>query len=382
MNSIYDRAHEIRDKIFLSNLHSYLQSTVWEKSFEIPDIMSVWRSHKGEVKHELQIPESIDVLDYDERILDALKLVAKLSDSTVNGLVDLILDFRSDKFSIRVVHDDTKYGQIPLDDGVELHKNAQDIVSSAALAAIEKKSYFQGGKAAEAVNIIKSSKLAQSSIGSYIVNINVPLPSYENDQLESITPFPRQVSNTLSDSLKQLRNYVDLGETRNTTFLNDSVSEGVSANLCDALAGLSGREFKRDFSITIHFSSVLDQEDDQNQSIEYNFAPEEARLLHDAAEYLKGDYRIDDFRAIGEIKTLDRAAGKDAGEIIIMVEVESRIRGVKIDLNPEQYHSAIQAHENKTPVWCEGDLLVRPRSATLSNLKVFRVLGENLDLFE
>lgn len=191
MNSIYDRAHEIRDKSFLTNLHSYLKSTVWEKTFEIPDILSVWRSYKDEVKHELQIPESVDVLDYDKRILDALNIVAALSDSTINNLVDLILDFRSDKFSIRVVHDDTEYGQIPLDDGVELHKNAQDVVSSAALAAIEKNRYFQGGKAAGAVNIIKSSKLAQSSIGSYIININVPLPSYDNDQLESITPFSR-----------------------------------------------------------------------------------------------------------------------------------------------------------------------------------------------
>jgi len=382
MIRLAERAEELRADRFLLNFKSYLKNSLWEKTAEIPDILSVWRIVKNRDRYELQVPSSLEIIDYDQRIHDALSLVANINDQNIGSLVDSILEFRTDRFSIRVVHDDTSDGQIPLDEGVELHKHAHDIVSSAALAAIEKKKYFQGGKAIDAIEIIKNSKLAQSSIGSYIVNISVPLPSYENDLIDGVVPFPRQVSNTLKHSLEQLKNYVDLGDERQLSFLNDSVSDGVSANLCEALAGLSGHDYKREFTIVINRSPTLPYEDINSLSSEFNFVSEDARIFHEAADLLKGEYNEDDYVAIGNIKTLDRDAGMDAGEVTIIVEFDGRLRGIKVDLDPEQYSLAIQAHESKTQVWCKGDLSVRPRSATLTNLQGFRLLGENLDLFE
>ena len=165
----------------------------------------------------------------------------------------------------------------------------------------------------------------------------------------------------------------------NLGFIDQAVEQGVSANLCDALIGLSGDHKSRDFSISISFSKL--EPIDINIQHTFAFKNSDVRNLEKVSEYLKDNYVIENKRIFGIVTKLDRDANEAIGKVTITAHVEDRKRNVTFELPNEDYLEAIRAHENKWFVECLGDIHVSSRSAKLINNREFRVIQKG-NLFE
>jgi hypothetical protein len=75
----------------------------------------------------------------------------------------------------------------------------------------------------------------------------------------------------------------------------------------------------------------------------------------------------EDFELQGAVVELKREEGEPTGRIVVVGNVEDRIRRVTITLPADQYHEAIRAHEEDIPIICYGELIREGRSLVLRN---------------
>lgn len=375
--TLLDRA--LLKSIRPDQLRAYLVQTGWTSESKIGEFATVWhRPSELEFEHEVLFPEKIELRDYVERIADAVVNISTFEKRSTYKVAKDIANFFSDTVSIRVVHNDVENGTIPLEDGVKLFEKAKDLLSSAALSTISKKRYFFGSRPAEASNFLSKVRLGQTEIGSYIVNVVVPLNTEITNNLFDRKSFSRYVTTTLGEGLSSLKELTKNSQNKSKV-LEALVTHGVSANMCDALIGLSGENRKRGFDIGISFSASEIIE--SHSTVSFSFSSDDVPKIEEASEYLKENYMIENATLSGPVKKLDRANTEENGTVTIVAFVEDRDRAVSFELSLDEYHEAVLAHDQKLIVEISGDVHIGPRSAKVLNPRGFRVFGGK-DIFE
>lgn len=361
-------------------VRGYLVHGGWVEDGELGNVATIWHRSPAEgYEHEVIAPKTTASRDYTSRINDLLLNLANFEEREVERVFEDISRFYADTIRIRVAHADVKEGTIPLEDGVLLMEKAREVLTSAALSTLSKRRYFSGNKPQRVSEFIRMSRLGQTEVGSYIINIIAPLSQSEDGFIDDL-PFARLVTNTLSVSLSEAKKIVDSPVLDTSSGeLDVAVDKGVSANLFDSLIGLSGDKKNRDFSISISFAKSREV----NSAVfeEFSFNAANVPRLERASEYLKDYYTIENFNLSGLVTALKREKLSSDGHITVSAVIDDHERNISIELQHDDYLKAIHAHENKRFVECIGDVHVGPRSANLTDARGFRVVPAN-DLFE
>jgi hypothetical protein len=146
---------------------------------------------------------------------------------------------------------------------------------------------------------------------------------------------------------------------------------GASANMCDALIGLSGVNRNREVEITV---APARSQGTTRMPRTFLFDAQKVEHLGIASEYYKDNYVAQNQTVHGTIQRLDRPADQERGTITIEAKIRDADKHIAIELGPEDYEKAITAHKLKEDVQCSGNLHVSPRKATLLAPRGFRVL--------
>jgi hypothetical protein len=359
-----------------SHLEAYLQANDWRDDGDLNNLASIW--HRPEPEHqqfEVLLPRTTSLKDYRERVIDVIATVANFEAVTPAQVIKAMNGQFADLVRIRVIHEDVSDGSIPLKDGVQLNLAARDLMAAAAMSTPVKRRHFAGKRSADATAFLDSLLLGQTEEGSYIVNIIAPIgPLVKATDLFPAVPLANVVTDNLASSLAALN--VALGEFDSTgdyTLFDATVERGASANLCDALVGLSGTTKHRDFEVTVVPSLSRESRTDRVPR-RFEFDMMKVKHIAAASEYLKDNYLLENHTIRGLIKRLDRAAGEEIGNVMVAALVRGTEKYVAIELTPDEYMAAIDAHRLKDEVQCTGDLHISPRAARLLNPKAFRVL--------
>lgn len=131
--------------------------------------------------------------------------------------------------------------EVTLNHGIVLFDNAQKMVHAAACSALSPKAYHLARAGTQAENFLKSVKLGQTEVGSYILTIIFPVTPdlLESVDDESALPFERKVTRSLATGLNSLESAVrsQVAKPSLDPFL-EGINQGVSANLCEALSNI------------------------------------------------------------------------------------------------------------------------------------------------
>ncbi|PKQ75412.1 hypothetical protein CJP16_14975 [Aeromonas sobria] len=359
------------------NLESYLLSNGWIAEGEILGQAKIWhRADKDHFDFEVLQPKSTEIQGYCQRVIDAINELAIFENRDPHHILKEIENFFSDSVKIRVIHSDVEEGTIPIDDGVLLIEKSRDLLTATTLSTFSKKSYFTGQRNAEAKNFIKQLRLGQTEVGSFIVNLIAPISDTINTQVEqdkmSIT---RAITNNLSRSLVAIGSGLESYKRTESIFEFESVvNNGVSANLCDALIGLTGITRSRSFTINICRAGV--ELDTQELPTEFKFSPEQVPLLELASAFYKGNYVIKAYEAFGLVSKMTHLFEDDFGEITVRSSIHGIEKNVTIQLKLAEYWQAVHAHENAELISCSGVLHVTAKSAKLLEPSNFKVIGK------
>jgi hypothetical protein len=356
-------------------LAAYLTMSGWIKDGDLGTLASIW--HRPEPQHEdaeILLPTSVDAKDFKDRLVDAAETIGNFEGRLPVDVIEDVMGHFSDRIRVRVFHFDVEGGTIPLDDGVMLNEKARDLMEAAAFAAISKRRQFGGRKPEETAGYLKSLRLGQTEIGSYVINIIAPVPPQDTTQLGlPSVPTTSLVTATLSSGLKALDDAIEtVSKGGAVTRFDEAVSNGASANLCDALVGLSGTNARRGFEITIApagSSAALSPP----KTFVFDVNKVE-RVAEAAAYYKRDDQMLYDRTITGSVEKLDRPLEDESGTISIAATLNGQPRVVTVELNRDDYQRAVKAHGSKHLVRCHGDVKVTARSARLINPRDFKVI--------
>ncbi|MDO6537412.1 hypothetical protein Q4524_02350 [Alteromonas stellipolaris] len=364
-------------------LQGYLESQSWVKDGTISNKAIIWhRDNVDSYSQEVIQPTDSNIRSYEQRLIEAIKSVAEFESRTVLAVIDDMLNFSSDLIKVRVVHPDVEGGTIPLEDGVLLIEKSRDLMIASTLSTFKKQKVFNGSRSQNAQDFLSKLKLGQTEIGSFIVNLISPIEINTEIQKDSCeTSLARSVTVNLARSLTAISEAMNNYANSKSVFdFEETVTKGVSANLCDALIGLSGRAKTRRFSIMIKAGGL--EPGPIHYSDNYEFSSQSIPNLEAASEYLKGRYTVRNFEVCGFVSVLKHLPNEDNGQIIVKALVRGKIKSIAIQLSLDEYWQAFEAHKVGNEIACIGTLNVSPKSAQLLDPKGFDVIERKGGIFD
>lgn len=101
-------------------------------------------------------------------------------------------------------------------------------------------------------------------------------------------------------------------------------------------------------------------------------------LIEEAARQFRETASLDDVEIEGLVTRLDRDAAATEGEVTITGNLEGRMLRITVRLNPDTYHLAIQAHDERCPVRCTGELVKEGRGYRLKDPRHFVLVRDEV----
>ena len=363
--------------VSIEQLQAYLQSKQWFEDGKIRQVATIWHRHQDD-DAEVVLP-FLSAKDFTQRIGDALIALASFEKRKVFDVIEDIKRLFTNVITVRVVHEDTKDGTIPINDGVLLISKAKDMLSAAAQAIYAKRRHFSGPAPKNARDCLDTLLLGQTEIGSYVVNVIVPNQvefvvdqNIENEETAEAVSLSQAITWSLVAGLDALSKASTAYESTGTfKAFDEAVHSGVSANLCDALLGFSGAKHNRSFEITVTSAPSPMFE---NEPRKFEFDSTHVAVLEQASGYYKDNYVLPDRILTGYITKLIRPKDETAGTITIDSSIGDVERKVRVELKGDDYHLAVIAHDQGKMVRIQGDVHIKPKAAELLNPKNFGVI--------
>jgi hypothetical protein len=376
-----DSIEKIVSDISPEQVCKYLNCSGWTNESNIGNVATIW--HRSEKKHrsvEIVLPLSRSVKDYINRMVDVILTLSEFEKRPAESVAKSLANLCADLISIRVVHQDVKSGTIPLNDGLTLIEKAKELLVSSAKSTLSKQKIFHGKSSEEVTEYLKALHLGQTEVGSYVINIVAPIETNYPEQSDwDKKSFSRLVSSNLAQSLSAIQSSISaFRNSRTHSEFDDAVNRGVSANLCEALIGLSGSNKNRLVSISIDLSPI--EEINPNLILEHTFVPENVIYLEEATKYFNDNYVIPNFVVDGYVSGLKREKDTQTGVVTVTAKVNGQERHISFDLDDHDYMKAIDEHEYKKNITCTGDLHLTTKTAKLMNCQGFGVFS-NTDIF-
>lgn len=352
-------------------LRAYLQHKQWFEDGKVRSVATIWHRQDDE-DAEVVLPLSY-VKDYWQRMRDALASIASFEEREVPEILNDVKRLFASVITIRVVHEDTNSGTIPINDGVLLIAKAKDLLTAAARSLYAKRKQFIRGAPKEAKEYLETLLLGQTEIGSYVVNVIAPGQTIvaEPEMVRMVSLGEAITSNLITGLGALEKATASYEENGDLSAFDSAVLSGASSNMCDALLGFSGEKHNRTFEITVAAapSRLVEAKPEK-----FVFEGRHVAALEKATGYYKGDYSLPERRLTGYITKLSRPKNETLGTITIDSTFGDVERKVQVELTGDDYHLAVVAHDNSKMVRVEGDVHIKSKSAQLLNPKNFGVI--------
>ncbi len=356
----------------LALLEVYLELNNWTETRSF-GLGKVWIKRIQNEEYEILTPKKRMLDDFVERISDALHTLSVVEKVNPEEILAKISSVSTDVVRVRVVGPSTTDGQIPLANGVELIKQTYDMILSAACGEITKKAVYPGRKYEQAMKYIAGVRLGQTEVGSYVVTAHSPLP--QSDQRSIVNDaedlFGRRVLKQFSKALSAVHTASAQALSQgNLESFNTIVESGVSANLCEAIAGIRSHDPSANVVIDLDWAPSFDPPTELPKHFEFSVA--QIPILQQAAEKMRESDVVEDFELKGWIMRLEREAPSGTGRVIVVSSNEDyENKHIRIELSGEDYVRAINAHKAYHVIRCKGSLKREGRLWFLQDAREF-----------
>jgi hypothetical protein len=356
---------DIRDSTALRALlpldvAAYLRARGWSQVEQQPRA-SVW-ALTDDPDVEVQLPADRAFADFAERMADVLRTISEVE---ARSQLEVLADLKESGYDVvrlRAQTALTEIGTIALNAGVELIDHGRDMLLAAASAAAERRGFFPTRKPAAAVDYMDRVRLGRTEVGSYVVTLLSPVaPALRGgfqQALDLEEPFDRRVVVMLARSLEALRLAANEAVTRGSfDRFQESVEDGVTSNLCTAVAGMTeGLGDGGELAVSVSWSSVRPVTQDVPRTT--RFGPDVAPIIREAARIIRAAAPVEDHHAVGFVVRLDQRPDAINGRIgVLSVGADQSTRTVFMTLEQDQYAVALRAHGDKLPVSVVGRLV-------------------------
>ncbi len=375
----------IRDRDVLQaigpyQLAAYLRAGGWSKAGTTEGVKAIWTLAQDHEEYEVLVPLAPDLRDYALRMAEVLRTLEAVEDRSQLEVLRDIEAATADIVRIAAGGENTAEFSIPIEAGVRMVENARDLVLAAACAAVQPRQIFATRKPTLAVEYLRKVRLGQTERGSFVLNIESPVPVALQGQqrmdlgLGGDEPFERRVTQMLMRALAAVRNAAAESSARGTLDpFTAAVERGVSANLCDAIVGLHEGGAGRTLSVRMHWASARTPDPAFAQPSYVAFTRDVIPVLQEVSRQFKESGLREEFELQGVPVTLHSESAQAGGTVLVDAVVNGAVRRVRITLPSGEYELAIAAHKDEKTVSCSGELVREGRAFVLRNPRGFTI---------
>lgn len=281
-NLEYKREYHTLANIPPHSLRSYVESHGWRKvgTYTYPGTAHIYESDAN--GDGITVMESTHFADYPLRMWEAIWALADAENREWSAVLSDLLMSEFDSVRVRW-SGDSDDGAIPLDAGAALIQGSRDMLLAAACSAQRSQPVFRTGSNKEARRYIESAQLRQTQRGSFVINIALPVPALPIP-IERNT-FPDKVILKLISGLSAAHKAARFAESETDfrDFANE-ISNGVSANLCGALAGMLRDRAVESVDISVNWALSRST---AREPFEIRFDKSNVETLKGASDFLK-----------------------------------------------------------------------------------------------
>ncbi|MGH3166486.1 MAG: hypothetical protein ACRDN0_11415 [Trebonia sp.] len=326
------------------------------------------------------MPPRDDLADTDLRVRELLTVLTTVEQRPTNDIVVDISAPLEDVQSFRTFPEGMPSGFTSLDAGINALTGVQSMIGVAARTVTEGPRPEFRNRAPAAVNrLLRRVRLGPGRPGSYIFSVRIPVDGPETpDRLDE--PLGRQVARQLHEAVSAVRAATERAEREGLTAFDDTVTAGVSANLCQALSVLAGPEQTQAFEVAFRWGRGLPSD---LLADTVHFTDGAGRVIRDAARHLK-EVRISGSAEVtGYVESLhDQPETADRWRIKVRGDLTTRGRTgysrtvwIRLD-GQDAYDHAIAAHRDRLLVRARGELsAARGRVELTASSAKFEVIG-------
>ncbi|MEX1363354.1 MAG: hypothetical protein AB1Z98_09525 [Nannocystaceae bacterium] len=226
--------------------------------------------------------------------------------------------------------------------------------------------------------------LGQTEPSSFAIRLLFPLPPTMTAQLplaaveeppEVDRPLSRKVSVVLATAVERARKAVAAALVDGTLDqFRIAVDAGVSAELCRALAMLSGDDWGAQVEVSVRYGGSIER----RSPPPIVFQGDSFGVLQDAATYLADQEPRHDVELEGVIVALrhdDAGQERLEGRLTLGTLVDGSVKKVKVVLPEPTYSRAVDAFKHELKVSITGTLVGEGRGYSLTDPHGFAVLG-------
>jgi hypothetical protein len=344
----------------------YLRTRGWERQPSEPRGPDVWTLPSEAGIYEVVAPSSREARDFPKRIAELLRTLSIAEDRSE---LDVLRDLATLTFDIQYVH--TMHagppGTAPLRDAAEAFSAAHGLLAAASTAFEEPRLVLPHRRPARTAEFMNKILAGPTGEGSYVISIWVPIPPRLTQEEDSVLfelpdePFERAATRHLNRALVAAHAAVRdaLDSDAGLEAFVERESDGISANLCEALVSLSGED---EMPFDVRFAWALDRPLFDVAPV-VRFDVESIPTLREAARELRARLPEDEVRIRGNVVRLHREGQLGIGEVtvagIVAGDPVEKLRKVSVTLDEADYARAITAHEQFLDVEVVGSLIQR-----------------------
>lgn len=361
------------------DLKAYLDAAQWRREGTYAGKAAIYTKADpaGQV-WEILVPLRDDLADYASSMGFAIETLSQVEQRDEDAVYADLSTAGADVVRLRASEADGE-GTIALGTGVAMYREAENLMLAAACAARDPRRSYHPRKIAEVRDYLDTVRLGQTERGSYVVTIRSPIapalrktgqPSLLSDLYDE--PFPRAVTLKLVKALASATVAISaaIDNDRFDAF-EAAITDGVNANLCDALAQLA--ESGGGLDVGISWARVRPA---PNLPRQFRFSRDMARVLESAArEFRLNEPKLDE-KVEGFVIHLDRPPERGPGIATLRVLLDGRSRRLRAEFEPAEYSQVIKAHDDKVPVSLDGDIYPSGQRWELRNPRNLRLLTE------
>lgn len=331
-------------------------------------------------EYVVDVPLDSGFRDYARRVREILDTLRVTSGRPLDWIVEEVRASTVDIIRLRSTGPSVGAGRVPMDLASRLFEHTRELFLAAACAAHDPRQVYRSRKPTEALELLRRVKVAAPEEGSFIITVHAPVPPALQpmilEELEE-SPFERRATLMLalaSHAAREAAEHAGLGG--DASRFVEGTKLGISANLCDALAGfIDGEETTH---LDLQFAWATSRSVPAGTPREVRLNADLAPVLREAARVLRASGVSADFELEGSVVALESSDPDTGGHATVLGSVDGRPRRVRVHLEPEDYKLAIRAHDERVLLRCEGELAKRGTRFELDHARhVQLVAGED-----
>ena len=317
-----------------------------------------YRAHSdvyvSEGRPEIIIPRTARLGDYASIVAAVIETFAQESGQDELAVYRSLVIADRDVVRVRAAESDD--GSVTLNEGADLIGGARDMLLSVACSLRDSRPVYRAGANREAADLLKRMRLGQTDQGSFVVTLLTPvvpppMPTLLTDPDDLNAPIERRMTRHLVEALSAARVMVERTAAGDEGPFSELATNGVSANLCEALV----RVIEPFPTLDVGVSWAQTRPMSAPEAL-VRFGRADAALLREAARSLRERAPRSDVRLHGFVRLLKRDQADVDGTIRLAADVDGQRQSVVAVLEREDYERAVQAHHDKALVVLAGDL--------------------------